>query len=466
MRRQCGPWSWRDALDLRETGCCMRELVVAPLLVAFAISARVGGAEVMLLTPEEGLRLAMKHNESLLMAQADQKMSVEKVREARAAAMPQLTASVDYTRNWLLPTFVFDDRIVKTGTDNSAVGTVRLTYPLYSGGGIRASLKAAHLNVAFSDEAERATRQAVIAQVEGAFYDFLLARELDQLSQLALTRARSNLKWVSDLRRTGRVAEYDLLRAQVEVTTVESDSIRVRNDLEIAELQLKDVVGLDLEQQVQIVAEFRETSELDLDDLSQLLRSSLSRRPESRQLGQLIARRQREVQVAKADGRPVVDLIAGGQAQFQSDDLDVSQGDEWRRSWSTGVRLQLPVFDGMRSGARTAHARIEVRRLELERERLERTIEREVREAWMNLHEASGRVEARRRTVEQATKGLQVGESRYWTGLGTQLEILDAQVVLAEAETALATARRDRARALVALERAVGVLGESPVKDR
>ena len=80
----------------------------------------------------------------------------------------------------------------------------------------------------------------------------------------------------------------------------------------------------------------------------------------------------------------------------------------------------------------------------------------------MNFNAATGRVSARRRTVEQATKGLQVAESRYRSGLGTQLEILDAQLVLARAETDFATARRDRARRLEEVELAAGVLGESP----
>ena len=79
----------------------------------------------------------------------------------------------------------------------------------------------------------------------------------------------------------------------------------------------------------------------------------------------------------------------------------------------------------------------------------------------------SARNVAPRRTCwgRQSTN-VQPTSTWYWSGLGTQLEILDAQVVLAESETALATARRDRARALVALERAVGVLGESPQLDQ
>jgi len=416
-------------------------------------------ADVLLLTPEEGIRLAMKHNEHLLMAQAEQGKSLERVREVRAEGLPQLSASVNYTRNWLLPTFIFDDRTFKTGSDNNVVGTLNLTQSLYGGGGFRAALKAAHLNVVFEEEVARGVRQSVTALVEGAFDDYLLARELESLSLLALRRARFNLAQVAVLRRTGRAAEYDLLRAQVEVTRVESDSVDVRNEIRVAELELKDVIGLNLDRQVEIAAEFRETSQLNLEDLPALLQLGISRRPQIRQLDQLVAVARHNIQVARAEGRPSLDLVTRGQVQFQGDEIKLSN-EEWRRSWSSGIRLEVPIFDGMQTGARTARAKLELRRLELDRDRLRRSVQREVRQACLNFNAASARVDARRRTVDQATKGLQVARSRYRSGLGTQLEILDAQVVLAQAETEFATARRDRARRLVEVELAVGVLGE------
>ena len=427
------------------------------------ISGEVRGAEgdILVLTPADGVRLALQKNESMLIARAEAGKSKERVRQARADGLPTLTAAVDYRRNWLLPTFVFDDNTFKIGSDNNVQGTVDLKQPIYSGGRIGAEVEAARHDVAYLEEVQRSTRQNVTAQVEGAFYDYLLARELDRLSHLVLQRARSNLAQVAALRRTGRAAEYDLLRAQVEVSTVESDSLRLSNDLEKAGMHIKDILGVDLGREIVIEAEFRVATALDVDSIESLLKTGVERRPESRQIDQLIARSQRQVSVAKAAGRPTIDLVAGGQMQFQSDKLNVSDGDEWVRSWSTGVRFQVPIFDGMRSSAGTAHAKIEVRRLELERERLRRTVQREIRQSWLDLNEASQRVGARRRTVDQATKGLQVAESRYAGGLGTQLEILDAQVLLAEAETGFATARRDRAQVLVDLERSTGVLGES-----
>ena len=63
-------------------------------------------------------------------------------------------------------------------------------------------------------------------------------------------------------------------------------------------------------------------------------------------------------------------------------------------------------------------------------------------------------------TVSQAERGLAIAEARYKAGQGAQLEILDAQLVLLQVRTGYAQVRLDRSMAALALEQAVGVLGE------
>ena len=62
-------------------------------------------------------------------------------------------------------------------------------------------------------------------------------------------------------------------------------------------------------------------------------------------------------------------------------------------------------------------------------------------------------------SVIQAEKGLEIAESRYRSGAGTQLEVLNAQLVLVQSRTGIALAKRDRAQSLILLEFAVGTLG-------
>jgi len=415
---------------------------------------------VLVLTTESGVRLALQHNERIMMARSERIKADEKTREARAEGLPQLDANVNYDRNWLLPSFVFNDNRFSIGNDNNLTGSLRLTQPLYRGGGIRAQVKEARLEAQYAREVERAVRQQLTAEVEAMFYEYLLAAELARVGDLAVERARANLARVEALRRAGQVSEYDLLRARVQVAVVSTDSLSAQTSVDKAKVRLVDRLGLDLQRKVRVDARFRTESALAGTTIDSLLDVGAKRRPEALQLAQLIRARERQVQVEKAEGRPRVDLVVDGQMQYQEDDLDLSDPDQWQRSWSTGVRVEVPIFDGKRSGARTAQAREETVRLGYERRQLVRGIQREIIEAWMDLQESRARESASRGTVQQATSGLGVAQSRYQAGAGTQLEILDAQLLLVQAESSLAVAQRDRALAMVELERAVGVLGE------
>ena len=153
------------------------------------------------------------------------------------------------------------------------------------------------------------------------------------------------------------------------------------------------------------------------------------------------------------------DLVATAQTQFQSDQFDVADK-AWRKSWNTGVMLQIPIFDGHRSGARVAQAKQILHRAQYDRQRVEREIRLQIQQAFYDVEEAGERIEANRDAVLKAQKGLQIAESRYVSGAGTQLEILDAQLALVQTGTENAMARRDRGLALMRLERSVGILGE------
>ena len=444
----------------RRKNAVRRGMILAMfLLVGSGLPPLAWAGDELSIDLQEGIRLAMQRNEMLRMAQADLEKAQQRIREARSDALPHLDLSVNYNRNWMLPSITFNEQTVKIGTENNLTGTLSLRQALYSGGKVGGALAAARHFREYSQEVERSVRQQVVLQVEIVYADLLLARELAHVSDLALDRARTNLVQVGALRRAGRVADYDLLRAEVQVASFVSDSIRADNGYQLANMAFKDVIGLDLDREITVSGDFRETTELSLEDLEALQEIGLTRRPEMEQIDRQLQMQERAIQIEKAGSRPSVDLVASGQTQFQSNAFDVAD-QEWRKSWSSGLVVTMPLFDGMRTGARVAQARVELRRAELEREQLARSIRLEIVQAWLELREAGERQQVQAAIVGQAEKGLQVAESRYTSGAGTQLEILDGQLALSWARTEWVTARRDWARSLVRLERAVGVLGE------
>lgn len=407
--------------------------------------------------------MALSRNETLLMAQEDLEKSRQHIREAYADALPQLDASLRYTRNHFLPSFLFDtpqgQQQVTVGAQNNITGSIGIRQPLYSGGRTIAALNIARLYRNFSAETARTVRQQVHADVETAFYDLLLSEELVRTTRLALVRARANLDRVEKLRQAGRVSDYDLLRAQVQVAELRPDSIQAENGAVLSALAFKNLVGIDPYEPVSAAGAFRETSPLDQTGGDDLVAQSLTSRSEMRQQNLEVQMRLKAETISQAGSRPALDLLVNGQWEAQKNSLDFS-ADDFRKSWFSGLSLSIPIFDGFRTGAQVAQARADSRKAALAKTRLERAIRLSVLQTHQQRQEAHLRKTAQEQTVALAQKGLRIAESRYENGVGTQLEIVDAQLTLQRAEAELAMARRDLAVALVRLEYQVGILGE------
>ncbi len=412
---------------------------------------------------EEALTLALERNEILQMARGDLLRSREGIREARSDIYPQLNLDVDYNRNWRLPRSIFDTptgrQEVTIGTKNNFTGSLILRQPLFASGKLYSALRSARFSSQFSEQEVRAIHQLVRSEVEIALYDLFLARDLVRVSKLAVERASANLRQVQRLQEVGRVSSYEVLRAQVQVSTLLPDSIEAENRRVVADLNFKNAIGMDFSKTILAEGEFRETTTLNTADVEVLVARGLEARPQLRQANLEIEIVEQQVRVERAGLRPRIDLIASARLQMQSNKLEFSN-DDFQQSWFTGVSVEMPLFDGMRTSARVSRARVEMKRAELELKRLKREVGLEIRQAWLDLKVAEKRLEAQTLAVAQARRGQSIAKSRYGNGLGTQLEVLDAQLVLLRAELDFAVEKRERAVSMVELERAVGVLGE------
>ncbi len=419
----------------------------------------VGTTAAETMTLADGISLALERNEQVLISQVEQERAQHSLREARSGGLPQINASIDYNRNWLLPSLVFNGNSVKIGSENTIAATLSMRQSLYTGGRNGALRTLAQQEQEAVGQAYRQARHNIIYEVEKAFYDVLVARELEEVSVIALQSARANQSQVEARRQAGRSSQYDVLRAEVQVSTTAADSIRSQNERLLAEMAFRAVIGLELGSDVEFIGDFRQNSVLDLDELGPLMDEALLNRPELLQLNYRRGQQEAQVSLEKSGQRPELSLVASAQSQFQSDRLDLTDR-EWRKNWATGFLLQVPLFDGRRASARVAQAKASTRQVELEWQRVERMVRLDVEQNWLRWREVNARMGAQEDAVRQAEKGLQMAESLFKTGAGTQLEVLNAQLALVQSRTGLALARRDRSMSLVSLEKAVGVLSD------
>jgi outer membrane protein len=125
-------------------------------------------------------------------------------------------------------------------------------------------------------------------------------------------------------------------------------------------------------------------------------------------------------------------------------------------SLAIGIQLQVPIFSGFRRLARVEQARVGYQQALAQQEQLEELAKAELRTLIGNLREALARLEAQNRTVEQARRGYEIARARYRQGMGSQLELQDAELLLTQAEVNRLQAVYDALVARADLDRAMG----------
>ena len=425
-----------------------------------ALPSSAQQADEIVLTLDRAVELALKNNESLLSTRLDEDHARARVREAYSEALPKLDFSSTITRNWALPEFNFGGQTFKVGTDNVINFGLDLSQTIYRGGQVGAGLKIARYFQQISETNTDQMRENVMLQVHNGYYDVLLAEATVEVSTAAYDRAVAQYDGVQRFYEAGTVSDYDVLRASVEVTNAQPLVTQARNGLAIAKADLKRLIGLPRQ------ARIRCTGSLDVDasglpgDIETAVDQALAHRSDLKAVQLQAAMNDASVRLARGENRPDVSLSAGYLVQAQVNDPGFKSlaFDDFSRSWNTLINVSFPVFDGRQNSGRIMQAQADYERSRYIERQLRRQIEVDVTEAVLNVMEASERVKAGEEAVELASRGLSIAQVQYEGGVSTQLELIDAQFILKQAETDRVTAKYDFATAAAKLQNVLGMM--------
>jgi outer membrane protein TolC len=166
--------------------------------------------------------------------------------------------------------------------------------------------------------------------------------------------------------------------------------------------------------------------------------------------------RKKAISIAKSGYRPSINFVSSLQFQAQYDENKWPDRNMWSRSSYSGVTISIPIFDSWRTPSKVKQAKIELVQAELSEKELEENIILEIEQSWWDYHKARESLTAQGQAVEMAKRGLDIASVRYENGVGTQLELFEAEVALAEAETNRVRAFYQLVTGYAALQKALG----------
>jgi outer membrane protein len=302
---------------------------------------------------------------------------------------------------------------------------------------------------AAQEETERSTRLGVILAVRTAWFQAAAARDLVEVARETLANREAHLAQVKGFVEVGTRPEIDLAQARADRASALVQRIGAENDLATAHAQLNQAMGVAASTDYALAPAEMVPLPGEEGGIEPLLAEALAARPD------VAARaRQREAQVATlrgAQGGFLPTLAATGRATEAGPAID-----ETRRSWSAGLTLTWPLLEGGRGVARANEAQASLDALDADDEAFRQQIRVELEQSRLAVRSARAALEASGEVVLNARERLRLAEGRYQAGLGSGLELSDAQVAVTNAAAQEVKARFALASARALLAKALG----------
>jgi outer membrane protein len=266
--------------------------------------------------------------------------------------------------------------------------------------------------------------------------------DIDVLSQhLEITQGRV---------RAGAATDLDVLSTEVRIATARSQRVDIADALEQTRIELRRLLGLPQDTTAEPAGGLpADTLPLAVDSLT---RVALARRPDVRMSRNAEASADVQTRLASLGDRPSVSLAltVGAKNGY------VPNLNRIRPNFVAGMAVQLPVYDGDRTQSQVMESEAHASAARSHTEALERSVAADVEMAVASVRAAREKIGNTEVQVRQATAALDLARTRYQAGVVTNLDVLDAETLLAQAKLVQLRARYDLVRSRYRLEQATG----------
>jgi outer membrane protein len=408
------------------------------------------------LTLEQAHAIALKNHPGIAAADYRALAAGEVFKQARSGLLPQVNAYGSVVQAESANT-----RIMAGGLNNPSVfnrtavgaGLSQLITDFGRTTNLAASSK---LQAAAEGQNALATREQVLLDVDRSYFGVLQAQAVESVARQTVDTRQLLLDRVSILAANKLKSELDVSFARVALADGKLLLQRAQNDLDSALTSLSTVLGYRELQHFSLVEE-KPPQLVSAADVAPLIERALRDRPE---LASLRDTRDSALRLARSmrDSRfPTVSaVISAGDAPSH----DARLPDNYSAG---GIQLSVPLFAGGFYQARQREAELRAKAAEESLRTVEDNVIRDVRIAWLNLHNARERLRTTEQLSQYAANAYDLAEARYKAGSSSIVELSQAQLELTSAQIAETSARYDVLIQQSALDYQAGaMLGISP----
>jgi outer membrane protein TolC len=304
--------------------------------------------------------------------------------------------------------------------------SLRLNWQLYNGGRTEGLVDQAEEGLASAALGVAKAEQQVRLDAAAGYYAVLQTKNLVTVNEEAVENLRKHLKTAEETFAAGLVAKADVLRSQVELANAQQNLIKSENNHALAVAGLKNVMSVDPDSEIVLTdALTYEKYAKSLDDSIALANAN---RPDIAQAQAAVNMAKSGVKVAESGKLPT--LTFGASKGWNDLALPENGGD-----WSVSLGASWNVFDAGVTNSRVRQADSSLAKAQEQARQITDGVILEVRQQYLSMQEAEKRLGTTEVAVNQAAEDLSIAREKYDAGVGTNIDVIDAQLALAQART-------------------------------
>jgi len=406
------------------------------------------------LTLEESIKIAMERSLTVHSAAVGVEGSKFIQKEAITNFLPQVTGQYSWT-HYNVPVAVGATPIVIPGvtsiTSNDIYSlSTTVNQPLFTGGLNLATYRFAKLGVDLSKESLEAAKLDLVLQVRVGYFTVLRAEKFLAVAEQQVKNFEAQLTVTQNFYDVGLVAKNDVLLAEVNLANAQQQMVKAANDLVTA----KASFNILLRREVNIPFEVVDILVHKAFPLSfeESLQEAFRLRPEIKAAQLNIDQAKENVKIARAGFFPTVSF-QGNYGRF-SDVPDT--GPFYTDRWSVQALATFTLWNWGNTSFKVGQNKVVVTQAEDSKAKLLDSITLEVKTDYVNMLVAEKNTNTAQKAIEQAEENLRMNEERYRFQVATQIDVVNAVTLLAQARTNYYGALSDFNVAKAQLERAMG----------
>jgi len=384
--------------------------------------------EAAALSLEDTIMIAFQSNKDIQIQEKSIAVARANIMDARSKFLPHVNLDFSYTAY----DKVYAQNIF-TGYLNDNIIGLSMTESIYNGGANLANFRQAQLGLKVQEETLRAKKLDVEFEAKRLYYGLLLAYETERIARELVDQAQEHYGNVKDKFRRGTVSRFDVLQSKVQVSLLMPQLVEAQNDVYYIKAELNKLLG----RKVDLPIEPKEKLTYGVIEIKEdeFLKTAYLQKPELilKELGIDISKW--SIMMAKSGYRPDISVSAG--YSYRSNNLaKIFHKDQM--NWDVGVSVTVPIFEGFSTKAKVNAAKAEYEQAALSRDNLYDQIAVDIKKGCLDLNRAGTIIDSQKDNVGEAREALRIAEVSYDSGVAINLDVLDAQVSLAQIQTNLA----------------------------